>query len=108
LDIETSAAGCRREVVAAPLAELAGQVSDIPFDDRSRPDHPALTGRLPGRQNDPDRVVLHSLRSSPTITLRSREAGVNPAQSRYGDHRSWAMEVRSPTPRWMLDLREKG
>jgi hypothetical protein len=40
---------------------------------------------------------------------RGREAGVNPAQSRYGDHPSHdVVEVRSPVPRSMLYLREKG
>ena len=38
----------------------------------------------PGRARRP---VLRSARSSLTITLRSREAGVTPAQSRYGDQR---------------------
>jgi hypothetical protein len=40
---------------------------------------------------------------------RGREAGEIPAQSRYGDHPSdGAVEVRSPGPRSMLYLREKG
>ena len=40
---------------------------------------------------------------------RGREAGENPAQSRYGDHPSdGVVEVRSPGPRSMLYLREKG
>ena len=40
---------------------------------------------------------------------RGREAGVSPAQSRYGDHPpTWRVEVRSPGPRSMLYLREKG
>ena len=40
---------------------------------------------------------------------RGREAGESPAQSRYGDHPSdGEVEVRSPGPRSMLYLREKG
>jgi hypothetical protein len=40
---------------------------------------------------------------------RGREAGAIPAQSRYGDHPSdGVVEVRSPGPRSMLYLREKG
>jgi hypothetical protein len=51
--------------------------------------------------------------SSPDDTLQGREAGVNPAQSRYGDHRLDRPSIDpdgSPVadPQWLLDLREKG
>jgi hypothetical protein len=51
--------------------------------------------------------------SSPDDTLQGREAGENPAQSRYGDHRPITTIDQadgSPVadPQWLLDLREKG
>ena len=39
-------------------------------------------------------------------TPPGREAGVNPAQSRYGDRPNFVSPVADP--RWMLNLREKG
>src|SRR5262245_37468886 len=47
-----------------------------------------------------------SIRALPRLP-RGREAGESPAQSRYGDH-ALGVEVRSPVPRSMSDLREKG
>ena len=48
---------------------------------------------------------------SPDDTLQGREAGVNPAQSRYGDHRLAdvdPMEVRSPTRSGCSTFERKG
>jgi hypothetical protein len=67
---------------------------------------PATRGRAA-----PDRPATGEVVASPGYLdlPRGREAGESPAQSRYGDHPSdGEVEVRSPGPRSMLYLREKG
>ena len=72
--------------------------------------YPALTSRSPARRVSAGPRAEAVVACPGYLDLpRGREAGESPAQSRYGDHPSdGEVEVRSPGPRSMLYLREKG